>query len=409
MVVSPGLHVGKASCSDSGPGTKARPFCTIGKAAAVVAAGDVVEVAAGSYREKVNVPRSGTSRAPIVFKAAPRATVTVLGLEHGFEISGRSWITITGFNVTDTVSYGIKVSSSSSITLSNNHVSNAGEPAQGQAQSGIYAQNVADSVISGNTVDHNSSYGIYLLSSARNQVRGNIVFSNAQGFRRAASGIRLYGSTGNTISSNISHHNEDSGIEAYASSHDNLIVNNDAYLNGDHGIDLLGSKTNRVVSNTVYDNVTAGINVEGGSTGATMRNNICINDGLDSPRTNSNIRVDAASVSDTTLNRDLVYLSRPGIMIIWGATRYTSLAAFRTATGQEAQGIEADPKFADPAAGNFRLLAGSPAIDSADSGANGQQTTDIEGKGRVDDPATANTGAGPRAYDDRGAHELVAR
>jgi len=32
-------------------------------------------------------------------------------------------------------------------------------------------------------------------------------------------------------------------------------------------------------------------------------------------------------------------------------------------------------------------------------------TTDIEGNGRVDDPATTDSGLGPRSYDDRGAYE----
>jgi PKD repeat protein len=93
-------------------------------------------------------------------------------------------------------------------------------------------------------------------------------------------------------------------------------------------------------------------------------------------------------------------------MLIWDSTIYTSLASFQSATGQEAHGLEADPAWANAAGGNFHLIAGSPAIDSANSGASGQPSADIDGNVRVDDPATPNTGAGPRAYDDRGAYEF---
>jgi PKD repeat protein len=36
----------------------------------------------------------------------------------------------------------------------------------------------------------------------------------------------------------------------------------------------------------------------------------------------------------------------------------------------------------------------------------GEQTTDLEGNGRIDDPGMPNTGAGARSYDDRGAYEF---
>jgi PKD repeat protein len=63
----------------------------------------------------------------------------------------------------------------------------------------------------------------------------------------------------------------------------------------------------------------------------------------------------------------------------------------------------------DRGAGDFRLDTGSPAIDSADSGTLGQTTLDAYGRPRVDVPFVANTGVGPRAYDDRGALEQPLR
>src|SRR5437763_15843202 len=69
------LYVDGASsaCSDGGSGTIDQPFCTIGAAAGKVAAGQTVQVAAGTYPESVTIPTSGTSAAPIVFTSAPGA------------------------------------------------------------------------------------------------------------------------------------------------------------------------------------------------------------------------------------------------------------------------------------------------------------------------------------------------
>ena len=57
--------------------------------------------------------------------------------------------------------------------------------------------------------------------------------------------------------------------------------------------------------------------------------------------------------------------------------------------------------------GNYYLNPGSPAIDSANADAPSQPLTDIDGNARVDDPATPDTGAGVRTYDDRGAYEFL--
>ena len=409
---APFLYVDRASstCSEKGPGSEAQPFCSISAAAAVVAAGQTVLVHSGTYRETVKVPRSGTATAAIAFAPRPGAAVTVTGGSYGFYLLGLSYVTIDGFNVTATVGDGIVLKNSSRITIRANHVSYAGKPIDKQTSKGIRLENATDSLIVGNTVDHNSTYGIYLSTgSTRNEVSGNDVFANAQVFQRGASGIRVYGSPGNTISSNRSHDNEDSGIEFVSSSNANIAVNNVTYGNGDHGIDDLQSTGLRVISNTVYNNLTAGINVEGGSTGATIANNISVDNGIASPRTHGNIRVDSASTSGTTMDFDLVSLSTPDTMLIWSSTNYTSLVAFRAATGQEARGVEADPKWRDRTNGDFHLTTGSPAIDSANSGASGESGADVEATARVDEPTVANTGVGPRTYDDRGAYERAVR
>jgi parallel beta-helix repeat protein len=406
---APTLYVdkGNPNCSDGGSGTATQPFCTIRPAASRVVAGQTVLVSSGTYNEQVTVSSSGTASAPINFAAAAGANVTLTGGTQGFYIVGRSYVTVQGFNITQTSGDGIVVKNSSNITIRGNHTSFCGQPTSGQTAKGIRVENSDDSTIAGNTVDHNTSYGIYVATnSTRNVVQGNHIFNNAFQYQRAASGIRVYQSPANTIAANVSHDNEDSGIE-FDKSINNLAYNNVVYNNGDHGIDVTATSTGaRIIANTVYKSVTAGIDVEGSSTGVTIRNNIAVDNGIASPRTHSNIRVDSTSISGTTMNSDLVYLSTPDTMFIWNNASYSSLAALKAATTQEARGIQGDPRFANSAGGDFHLGGGSPAIDNADSGASGQPSMDSEESPRLDDPATPNTGIGPRLYDDRGAFEF---
>src|SRR5262249_46456915 len=124
--------------------------------------------------------------------------------------------------------------------------------------------------------------------------------------------------------------------------------------------------------------------------------------------THSDIRVDVGSTTGVTLDYNEVYLTTPDTLYTWGSSSYSSLAAFQAATGQEAHGIQADPRWASIASNDFHLTAGSPAIDSANSNAPAQTAVDAEGFARIDNPVTPDTGAGVRAYDDRGALEYHA-
>jgi hypothetical protein len=148
----------------------------------------------------------------------------------------------------------------------------------------------------------------------------------------------------------------------------------------------------------VYHNVTAGINVEGNSTGATIENNVSVDNGINSPRTRGDIRVDGTANASVVLNYNHTYLSVPGTLYTWGSTQYSSLAALRAAVpAVEANGIQADPLWASvppasyglpvgpgPSATDFELTAGSPAIDAADPAFAPQ--CDAKNRNRVGNP-----------------------
>ena len=67
--------------SDQNPGTNARPFRTIQKAADAMTAGDLCSVRAGTYRETVTIRRSGKKGKPIRFAAFPGEMVTLSGTD----------------------------------------------------------------------------------------------------------------------------------------------------------------------------------------------------------------------------------------------------------------------------------------------------------------------------------------
>jgi parallel beta-helix repeat protein len=396
------------NCSDSGSGTASQPFCTIDEGASRATAGTTVLVRAGTYVEEVGV-ESGAPGNPVIFEAAPGETVTVTGGDYAFYASGRSWVTIRGFRVANTGNDGFHVSSgASNIQIIGNRVISAGTPNGSDEAEGISVSDSSNVLVQDNVVEDGSSYGIYIVNSTGVNVYRNVSTNNAEVVARKASGIRVHSSNGNTISSNVTHLNEDSGIEFVSGSSNNLAVNNVSYDNGDHGIDNLEAPGQRLLSNTIFQNVTAGINAEGGSTGTLIANNISVDNAINGPRTRGNIRVDSSSILGSSMDYDIVHLRTPGIMLVWGDTLYSSLTAFRTMTSQEPNGIEADPLWRNLAARDFRLTVGSPAVDSANSGVNGHTSTDAQGNPRVDVASMPNTGVGPRAFDDRGAYEFQA-
>jgi parallel beta-helix repeat protein len=431
------------ACVDGDLGTLATPLCTIGRGEFLALAGDTVQVLNGTYTETVFVEHSGIAGYPITYKADPGVTMTgdSAGFGSAFAIGSQSYIVIDGFNIYHTKYKGIYIDSSDHITITHNHVSYAGaNTGPDTHQQGIFVRKTTYSTIAGNITDHNSCIGIRLINgSDYNTIRDNVSFANASVIADPvvvvsdAAGIEMTGSSHNTVINNITYGNEDSGINMYVGgdgvgSSYNLVVGNLSYGNGDHGIDNNDSPYNTVVGNTVHGNGTVGINFEGdnGSHHATVANNISAANGL-TPPTGSfggSLRVDAQSTAGTTLDYDLFNLESAAFQIIWNDTSYTSLAAFRAAvSGQETNGSEGDPLFVAPVdpvlradgvivpgsevTGNYHLLAGSPAIDSANADAPNQPLTDIEGNPRVDDPATVDTGAGTtRTYDDRGAYEF---
>ena len=412
---SPAYYVDKtvSACSNTGPGDASTPYCSLVTGVSHLQPGYTLYIGDGTYAEMIQPSVSGTSTNPVTITRWPGRSPTIAGSgTYGANVSNRAYVVITDLVFNGTVRDGIRASGSNNLTISGNIVRGAGKPQSGGTASGINVASTSSSAITGNTTEHNNGHGMAVTgSSTGDTIADNVSSFNAEGWRRNGNGINVT-APGNSVLRNMTHDNEDSGIQFYPGGNNNLAALNVTYNNGDHGIDDLNVTGGRLISNTVFRNCTTGINVEGSSGNYTVMNNIAVDnavypayDGIKCSRRNGNIGIWDSAPPTTAVDHNLVWLSTAGKMYVF-KNSYTSLAAMQAATGQEAHGVEADPAFAGPVDRDLRITAGSAAIDRADSGVFGAQPSDILGNPRVDDPNTANTFAsGPRRYDDIGAYE----
>ena len=418
-----------SGCSDTPTSGSTTPYCTINAAVRAAASGDTISVGAGTYREQVEVTKD------VTIVTASGATVT--GADsggtpvrtYGFRLtSAANGAAVRGFTVVDVRSVGVRADAVSGAVLDDLDVSGSGthgiELVGGSGNTvqnvdshdntsiGVRLMNEQNSKVLSSQTHDNHNHGVSLQGGSGNRVAMVRSFENVNmpGAPRTATGIDVSSSsTSATIEQNTTFGNGDSGIQIYPSSPNALVRRNVSYDNGDHGIDVAGSPGVRIISNTVVGHPTAGINVEASGAGvasvnATIRNNISVNNGITGTATRGDIRVDAVSLNGATLDRDLVWNTDGTAPIIrWGNTSYSSLTAFRSATGQETNGISADPRLG----GSFALTSGSPALDAADARVSGWLASDRDGKQPFDQASVPNTGAGTPPYADLGALELT--
>jgi hypothetical protein len=387
--------------SDSNPGTEARPWKTIQKAADTLVAGERVYIKSGTYKERVIPQRSGLQNAYIIFTAYPGDTVIIDGTsvtlppfgEYGdlaglFDIRNKSYIKVDGLRIqnalTDEGSNGILINDSDHISIVDCSIDNT------QA-SGIGVWGCSDIVLEGNDINKaciggqqesisvagtnmfevknntvhdtdaaadkegicikdgsangkvykNMIYnvpaaGIYIDAwdkHTRNiEVFGNIVhdISNSDGFQAASEmgglleNIHFY--------NNVSYNNKFSGLAVT--------------LNGDEG-GPHPMKNITIINNTFHNNGDywgGGVEMDNPEAeGVAIRNNIC----SQNQSFEISVSVDIPP-RNVTVENNLLY-------------SYKADAEDGEVTGVNF--VEGDPLFVNPAAADFHLKAGSPAID----------------------------------------------
>jgi hypothetical protein len=145
------------------------------------------------------------------------------------------------------------------------------------------------------------------------------------------------------------------------------------YHAGDgRGIYISSAPDTRVLNNTIYANEAEGICVEGpprtvegitmSTRGSVVLNNIiAFNHGSQLTITGGDGIPDSGTTSDHNLLFSLgALLAKKG----WEGPGALALGEWQKSSGQDAHSIDADPRFAASAMGDFRLLSGSPAVEA---------------------------------------------
>ena len=319
---------------------------------------------------------------------------------NAFRMSGKSWVTIDGFEITRTEDASISLQvGCADVVVSNNRVTFSNTY-------GIRAANCQRVRIENNVVSDGEYHGIGLTGGSSGcVVHGNESFANADPLVRRANGIYLFGSPNNIIEANGTHDNQDSGIQLDAGSNYCLVYNNRSYLNGDHGFDHLDATNTTHVHNVAYGNHKDGFSIEGNSPGTMLYNCIATDNGLTSGE--YDLWVNGPSSVGFRSDYNIFWNSTDQYPIKYVSTKFSRLVDYQAASGQDLHSIQANPLFVDPRQGDFLPLSGSPAIDAGTSALSNWPATDEDGNTRYDDPSTPNSGTGPVPYADIGAEEFV--
>jgi parallel beta-helix repeat protein len=331
----------------------------------------------------------------------PGTHTTLVGDQtYGFTLWGTSYVTIQGFHMTHFEDRGVDLMAGS------NHCTILGNRVDFCFGEGVHAGGCTADLIAGNTVVDNYNSGIALTDSATGcTIQDNECARNTvPDVFHDGSGVYLYGAPNNLIQRNRLHENNDEGLNLLVGANNNLSIQNIAWGNADHGFDELSATGNVHIGDVAWRNAYDGFAVDGNATGTVLYDCIATDNGLSTGK--FDLWVDSSSKVGWVSDYNMFWNSTPQAPIRYINTKYTSVAAYSAASGQDMHTLQADPRFANAAAGNFNLVEGSPAIDSGISSVPNWPLTDAVGNPRVDDPATPNTGAGNPRYADRGALEF---
>jgi hypothetical protein len=337
------VNSGSSLCTDSGSGTSAAPYCSIQAAADVASPGDVVVISGGNYASGATITRSGTASNPIIFTGAtPGASI-------GGSTTASSELRLSSASGIEIENLTISTGTSAAVTVnggSGDTIANDTFPASAAGKIAVHVTGGASAVI----------------------VRDSLV----------RAGIVVDGAASGTV-----------------------VTTNEFVRSLNTPIAVQGAANTAVTSNTVIA-CGPGIAVGNSSSATSIENNVV----TVSPSTLCpaaavpfGVQVDASSASGTRLDYNDVFTPETtGAAYSWDGTSYATAAALYAAAGEGRH----DYNGADGAS----TFEGSPIINSADSGAIGEQPVDINGNPRALDPLVKPTGAGPYNYYDRGATQF---
>lgn len=178
------IYYVSTSGKDTNSGSAAAPFKTFSKAASVLAAGDTLQVLAGTYNETLTLSKSGTAAAPITVIGNGAILNMQASKANGISITG-SYIKVSNFEIIGAVDFGILVAGKYVVVENNNvhdTVTKNGVGTCGLSTSWGSAVKVKvggeNSIIRNNTVYNNCGEGIAVTRGVIALVENNTAYDN---------------------------------------------------------------------------------------------------------------------------------------------------------------------------------------------------------------------------------------
>jgi parallel beta-helix repeat protein len=378
--------------NDTFNGSSTNPWATLQHAVETIAPGDTILVRSGTYAG-CRIRNSGTVSLPKTLARDAGATVVIntpgpqnghsslIEIENGSGSEVTDWI-VDGFEVANSPHHGIDIRITNRITIRNCYAHHSAPSSSGD---GIFLAFSSHPLIENNEVAFNTEHGIYHSNSADYPtIRGNRSHHNSGG------GIQLnadYSSKcpcGTTVrdgivsfallENNVIYENGVNGGSAINADglDDSVIRNNLLYNNHAFGISLFstdgshGSSRNKVYNNTIVQalngrwclNIPKSKGNGGSPVGNVVKNNIFYTERAD--KGSIAVYSTAAGVLTSDYNVVVDRFSTNG-----GTSVTSTLAQWRT-FGYDAHSLisTATALFVNPAGNDYRLTAGSPAIDA---------------------------------------------
>jgi hypothetical protein len=316
-----------AAAACPGSGTALAPYCTIANAAAVAAPGDVVNVAAGIYREQVSPPASGAAGFPITYRGAVGAklygTNNLSGAGLWTLSSGTTYSTpyspptnpaqvfvdgnllVAAASAGAVPAGGFFYDTAADVLYVNlggddpgNHDVEAGARSfgfavegrshlviegfevRGHNTNGIRVRSSDNVVVRNNRVLRAASFGLVADGTAAPTTTGPVEISGNEVLENGSAGIRLRTNvTLATVRGNSSHHNRSHGLLATETTA-SVFENNRFYENATPGggfttgLRLDNSTGNAIQRNLAWGNQDTGFQVTAGSSNNLLVRNI---------------------------------------------------------------------------------------------------------------------------------------
>lgn len=394
--------------NDNNPGTSEQPFATVNKGATVATAGDTVIIRSGTYSPstRITVANSGTSTAPITFKAEVKhgavidgrsqvPNMTVDGRVGLFEMINKSWIIVDGLRVINSGFWGIWMNVCQNMTIRNCSTYNTYGSGILATEAGSYNINIIDNVVQRACmypdISVNTSECITVASVDTFEIAGNVVHDRPVDVSNGGEGIDAKNScTNGKIHSNVVFDLARVGIyvDAYSADLSGVSVYANLVYNCKAGIRVASESRGTVTNVSVHDNVVRditkaeGIGIRGYLSQGPIKDvfiyqNTIVRAGNTSPTStweNCAILCDSDHRNDANLvvRNNILYsvaanANGPHMRIVNPSDLTIDRNLFHgpaqsTVTGTNA--IFADPLFVNAAGSDFHLQAGSPAIDA---------------------------------------------